>query len=566
MTVFAYSQILITEISYNPPESNQDTLEYIEIYNAGADVIDLSGYHFLEGVEDTVDAGVLLDPNAYYLFCESASAMNNVFGITADQWTDGALQNGGETITFADASGNPVASITFDDEGDWPTFDDGTDGEGASIVLCDLSADYTLASSWRASTNDLGIELNGRIIKGSPGAENMTTCDVQPPMADHVVEARPDNSFAPADITINVGETVQWVNRGGNHNVNGAQSVFPDNPESFSNGAPSPMEWTFEYTFNVPGVYNYQCDPHVSFDMFGTVTVMDEEEPEVPEYRIGEVNTTDSNGEPDSIGVECVLTGVVHSPNFRSGGLTFTIIDGNGDGIGVFSASDDFGYSVAVGDDVSVTGSIGFFNGLTQIVASNVSSNGTGTVFEPSVVTNLDESTESQLVRIEGLTYVDPAQWTGMGSGFNVDLTDGVNNYVIRIDNDIDAYNSGPIDCTAGSLAIIGIGGQFDNSSPYDEGYQLFPRSTMDFLCVTSTIDPTLSAETVLYPNPVSDVLRIKSSQDFETYSIMDGAGRLIKSGTYSPSINTQELNSGIYELILRVDNRIAVKRFMVGN
>jgi len=44
------------------------------------------------------------------------------------------------------------------------------------------------------------------------------------------------NVFTPADITVFVGETVQWNNVGGFHNVNGTLATYPNNPEGFGNG------------------------------------------------------------------------------------------------------------------------------------------------------------------------------------------------------------------------------------------------------------------------------------------------------------------------------------------
>ena len=79
------------------------------------------------------------------------------------------------------------------------------------------------------------------------------------------------NMFTPADITINVGDTVIWTNVQGNHNVNGTQVTYPSNPESFGNSVGS--GWTYSHVFNTVGNYDYRCDPHVSFGMTGTVTV-----------------------------------------------------------------------------------------------------------------------------------------------------------------------------------------------------------------------------------------------------------------------------------------------------
>ncbi len=82
-----------------------------------------------------------------------------------------------------------------------------------------------------------------------------------------------NNVFTPDDITINQGDTVIWTNSEGRHNVNGTQSKYPSNPESFGNDVGT--GWIWSYVFTTPGVYDYQCDPHASFGMIGTVTVLE---------------------------------------------------------------------------------------------------------------------------------------------------------------------------------------------------------------------------------------------------------------------------------------------------
>jgi plastocyanin len=348
LSLFGYSQIVISEIMYNPPESGQDSLEYIEITNAGMTAVDISGYHFLQGVEDTVAMGTMLPAGAAYVFSESSVALMTVLSVASDQWTDGALSNGGETIEIADASGNSLDIVAFSDQGGWPDFMDGTDGQGASIELCDLGSDNNDAASWSVSGTDTGVEINGNNISGTPGAANTAVCMLVP---DHMVEATANNVFSPADITINVGEVVGWTNvGGGNHNVNGSLASYPNNPEGFDNGAPSTANWTFNELFATVGVYDYQSDPAVAMGMVGTVTVIDPNAPTFPSYDIGLINTIDADGVADSVGVDCRISGIVHGINFRPAGLTFTLIDADGDGIGLFSGSENFGYTVVEGD------------------------------------------------------------------------------------------------------------------------------------------------------------------------------------------------------------------------
>jgi len=292
---------------------------------------------------------------------------------------------------------------------------------------------------------------------------------------DHIVEVS-SNEFTPENLTIQVGETVEWRNTGGFHNVNGTTETYPDNPEGFGNGNASSAAWTYQFTFTVPGVYDYQCDPHVTVGMVGTITV--ESGNDYPLYTIGEVTTNNADGEPDSLGVVCEVRGVVHGVNLRSGGLQFTIIDENNDGMGIFSGGDNFGYTVNEGDLVAVQGEVGFFNGLTQMNPDSVFLIESGADLQtPTVVTALGEETESQLVTLEDVMVVDPGQWTNSGAGFNVEVTNGTNTFEIRIDNEVNLYS---MLAPTGTFDVTGIGGQFDPEAPYDEGYQLLPRYTED--------------------------------------------------------------------------------------
>lgn len=292
---------------------------------------------------------------------------------------------------------------------------------------------------------------------------------------DHVVLTVGSTAFSPTDLTITVGETVEWQNTGGSHNVNGTTATYPNNPESFGNSVSS--GWTFQHTFMTPGTYNYQCDPHVGLGMAGTVTVMPFTP---PTYTIAQVTgDSDMNGETDSVGVVCTLTGVVHGVDMQGNpdNLGFTIIDAAGDGIGIFSTN-TFGYTVQEGDEVTIDGTISSFNGLAQINPDTIIVNSMGNALATVTdVSDLDETTESQLVRLVGVSLVDPTQWDGAGSN-NIDVTDGTSTWTVRIDSDVADVNA--LAPPAGTFNVTGLGGQFDNSDPYTDGYQLLPRYAAD--------------------------------------------------------------------------------------
>lgn len=536
-----HAQIVITEISYNPPESGNDSLEYIEIHNPGQAAINLEGYRFINGVDYTFPA-LQLDPGSFLVIAIDSAVMFRQLGVMSRQWASGALNNGGERIAIEDSMGNLVDEVEYDDEGDWPTTMDGTDGEGASIELCDPASDNFDGSSWRAADNDLGVIINGRAMKGTPGSLNTVRCL---PPHNHYVAVQ-SNFFLPRDITINIGETILWENLGGAHNVNGTVAQFPTNPESFGNGAPSALNWTYTFTFNIAGFYRYQCDPHATFGMTGTVTVRNVDP--FPPVMIGRITTNDPDGVPDSLGKAYTIEGVVHGPNFTSGGgIQLAILDDNRDGIEIFNANTSFGYQPALGDRIRVKGTVDQYFGLTQFDASNIELLSAGNaLFDPQLVLDLNESTESELIKLEGLKLVDPGSW-GMGtnSGFNVLATNGTDTFLIRVDAESELFSPVP-DPGDQTFDLIGIGSQFDRDAPFDSGYQIWPRYLSDLMIITSSND-LRRKDFVIHPNPCSDILWVKSDLAIEGWELYSLSGEMLHRYSGGNHIDLANVVPGAY-------------------
>lgn len=204
------------------------------------------------------------------------------------------------------------------------------------------------------------------------------------------------------------------------------------------------------------------------------LTIIDDE---ITVTDIATVAEVDTNGAAINEGQEFTIQGRVLGGNFSTSGIQFTVIDATG-GIGIFNFSPVSGYSPVEGDDVVITGTVDQFNGLTQLNPSSIQLVSQGNpIPAPTPVTSLGEDTESALVVFECATLIDTTQWDNSGSGFNVDVTNGTDTIVVRIDNDVDLYNE---PAPAGEFDVVGIGGQFDFSSPFTSGYQLLPRSSAD--------------------------------------------------------------------------------------
>lgn len=240
-------------------------------------------------------------------------------------------------------------------------------------------------------------------------------------------------------------------------------------------------------------------------DMF-TLTILDDE---ITLTDIAAAAETDLDGVAINNGTEYNIQGVVLGVNLSSTGQQFTVVDATG-GIGVFSGSIVSGYTVTEGDEIVITGTINQFNGLTQIAPSSIVLLSQGNpVPTPVAVTALGEDTESELVVFECATILDTLEWDNAGSGFNVQVSNGTDTITIRIDNNTDLYNE---PAPTGEFDVVGIGGQFDFSFPFTDGYQLLPRSSADILessCATPVceapfpaVDPA-SLNTTLLSNAV---------------------------------------------------------------
>ena len=111
---------------YNPIESGTDTTEFVELYNAESEAVDLEGYYFGEGFNFTFPEGAVIDAGAYMVLAGDSEGFTNYYGFAPDyEWTSGALSNGGEDIQLLNPIDAEVDYVDYDDGGDWPPEPDG---------------------------------------------------------------------------------------------------------------------------------------------------------------------------------------------------------------------------------------------------------------------------------------------------------------------------------------------------------------------------------------------------------------------------------------------------------
>ena len=79
-----------------------------------------------------------------------------------------------------------------------------------------------------------------------------------------------DNFFSPANITVEPGTTITWVQEGNNpHTTTSYDGLWDSGMIQPGSGG------SFSFTFDEPGTFDYYCIPHESMGMIGSVTVSD---------------------------------------------------------------------------------------------------------------------------------------------------------------------------------------------------------------------------------------------------------------------------------------------------
>ncbi len=150
----------------NPVVSVLPPAEYVEIYNAGNKVIDLSQLQFSAGGTSRFLSGALLLPGEYAIICASdAGFLPGIPRATLVSFP--ALGNDSGILKILDNHSNILVKVTYSSE--WYGGDARADG-GWSLELVELDKPCNCPSNWRVCSDPQG---------GTPGMRN-SVADVDP--------------------------------------------------------------------------------------------------------------------------------------------------------------------------------------------------------------------------------------------------------------------------------------------------------------------------------------------------------------------------------------------------
>jgi hypothetical protein len=155
-------KLVITEINYNPPSNDPDTLEFIEIYNHGTTDAILGGLKLDGAVQMTFPSATLPAGGAFLVAANKAACESFFPGQSFTQWNSGVLTNGGNTLVLRNSAGVTLDTVQYDDAFPWPLEPDGL---GPSAELLSPNLNNNDGANWVPSTTVTGAPS----VFASPG-------------------------------------------------------------------------------------------------------------------------------------------------------------------------------------------------------------------------------------------------------------------------------------------------------------------------------------------------------------------------------------------------------------
>ncbi len=156
-------QIVINEIMADPsPVVGLPEIEFIEIYNTGSTVVDISGWILDDpSTTDAVFPPYNLLPGAYLIICDDGDVNDLAgFGDVLGTPSFPTLNISGDSLWLLDAAGNIMENVNYDDS--WYGDEAKEDG-GWTLERIDPSFPCDNSGNWRASNDPTG---------GTPGQQN----------------------------------------------------------------------------------------------------------------------------------------------------------------------------------------------------------------------------------------------------------------------------------------------------------------------------------------------------------------------------------------------------------
>ncbi len=200
-----------------------------------------------------------------------------------------------------------------------------------------------------------------------------------------------------------------------------------------------------------------------------------------PFGKIGEIIKTSPDGVADLLNKKFEIKANVYSDNLLGNRLSCYVVDKDSNGVFVESDLLQLPTPLKIGEELMIRGLVTQNNGRISFVADSLWRTGfKSTLIAPKVVKNLDETTESKLVKLEKVKLQDPNQWKAMSLvPYFVTVFNGSQYFEVLF---LPYSDINQLPAPFGTFDLIGFGAQNDNSLPYTDSYYLIPRGVNDII------------------------------------------------------------------------------------
>ncbi|HIL70577.1 MAG TPA: hypothetical protein EYG38_12095, partial [Verrucomicrobia bacterium] len=185
-SAYSLPRVVLTEIMYRP-RSEKLSEEFIEIYNAGPDPINIENWR-ISGEVDFTFPELQLEPGAYHVIAADPEQLQSIqpeLNALLGPWK-GKLGNNGGMIRLQNDQNERVDSVRYASQGEWARRAQGTvdrgfkgwiwtashDGQGSSLELRNPKLPNEYGANW----------IGSRTLGGSPGNPNSQETNNLAPM------------------------------------------------------------------------------------------------------------------------------------------------------------------------------------------------------------------------------------------------------------------------------------------------------------------------------------------------------------------------------------------------
>jgi len=222
--------IIINEIHYNPVEGAER--EFIELYNSGVELINISNYEIRGAIEYTFPQGTEIGSREIILITKNSSSYNNLV-VQVFEWGEESLPNMWGNLSLFNTDGEEIDFVSYSDRFDWPNL---ADGVGYTLELINPFDENLVTKHWKTSDSR----------NGSPGFENRASFE----KSLFINELQADNKRTIKD---EYGEYDDWIEvyNVGSESINLTNFYYSDD---FSNLAKYQIPHSYTYSdFIRPG-------------------------------------------------------------------------------------------------------------------------------------------------------------------------------------------------------------------------------------------------------------------------------------------------------------------------